>query len=118
MAHPFKNQDEIREKDLGKFISDFDKFQSSASLKRQHQAKSQQVINQNVSRETILNLDKNKLVFLIYWQNVKKVARKFRNAYFYELSQRSLRDLQIEALADQVDPEVVHSILDLVVLEK
>ena len=118
MAHSFKNQDKIREKDLGKFISDFDKFQSSASLKRQHRAKSYQVKNQDFSREDILDLDKNKLVFLIYWQNVKKVARKFRNAYFFELSQRSLRELQKEALADLVDTEEIQSIMDLVVLEK
>ena len=118
MAHPFNEPEEIREKDLGEFIIDFEKFQSSASIKRQHRAKSHQVKNQDFSREGILNLDKNKLVFFLYWKNVKKVARKFRNAYFYELSNRTLRELQREALIEQADQEQIHSIMDLMVLEK
>jgi hypothetical protein len=113
MAHPFNEPEEIREQDLGKYVSNFDKFQSSASVRRQHQSKKHKGRGQELSQESILNLDKNKLVFLIYWQNVKKVARKFRNAYFYELSQRSLTELQKEALAERNYFEEFPSTIDL-----
>lgn len=117
MAHPFNEPEEIQEQDLGKYVSNFEKFQSTASNRRQHKAKSRQGKGQDLSQETILNLDKNKLVFLIYWQNVKKVARKYRNAYFYELSQRSLTELQKEALADRNYFEEIPSTINLMTQE-
>ena len=117
MAHPFNEPEEIQEQDLGKYVSNFDKFQSSASLRRQHQKKQSRDQGQELSREEILNLDKNKLVFFIYWKNVKKVAQKFRNAYFYELSQRSLIALQKEALMDIIKSDEILAIKDLIAME-
>jgi len=114
MAHSFN---EPEEQDLGKYISNFEKFQSTASLKRQHQSKNPQGKIQQLSRKTILNMDKNKLVFFIYWQNVNKVARKYRNAYFYELSQRTLTELQKEALAERNYHEAIPSTIDLMTQE-
>lgn len=104
---------DIQEQDLEKYVSNFDKFQSSASVRRQNQSNLTQDYGQELSREKILNLDKNKLVFYIYWKNVKKVARKFRNAYFYELSAQSLTELQKEALADIITSDEILAITGL-----